>query len=190
MAFTEFEVDEEGAVSGQGKLPRMVADCRANLKTPEALRELIQKFVLIQKTYGMALHDDARMLGPERFALRDLLDDCIELVIMMRVKYEKENTFNMNAPEMGRQVQLQVDIDRWKLTGSLGPNRNLKNNQFSAWLERMAKDRLPAVIRFFGEISKDGVLTPEELAGFGKLLDRLFFSMVIVRGEILSGEME
>jgi hypothetical protein len=69
-------------------------------------------------------------------------------------------------------------------------NRNLKNNQFSIWLERMAKERLPAIIKYFGQISLDGVLTAEEIAGFNKLLDRLFFSMVIVREEILSGEME
>jgi len=52
----------------------------------------------------------------------------------------------------------------------------------------MTKERLPAVLKFFAEISKDGVFTSEETAGLAKLLDRLFFSIVIVREEIASGE--
>ncbi|HMX55521.1 MAG TPA: hypothetical protein PKE49_03295 [Leptospiraceae bacterium] len=190
MSFTELDIDVEGNLNAQGKLPYTLQECRSVVKIPEVLKELVQKFILIQKSYGMALHDDSKMMGNERFTLRDLIDDCIDLVIVMRTKVETDETYAMSAPELGRRAQFQIDLDRWKATGTLGANRNLKNNQFSIWLERMAKERLPAIIKYFGQISLDGVLTAEEIAGFNKLLDRLFFSMVIVREEILSGEME
>ncbi|MCE9598264.1 MAG: hypothetical protein K8S54_09885 [Spirochaetia bacterium] len=190
MAFTEIDIDATGQFSGQGRLPSELSQIIKDIKTIDLFKQLFAKFVELQRSYAQAMHLDKKLIGPERFELMDLLDDCLDLLISVRAKYQPDGVFVMEAPDLGRRLQIQIDFDRWKASGSLGTKRKLTTNQFTDWLKRMTQERLPVVLKYFGEISRDGILTPEELVGLSKLIDRLFFSAVIVREAVSSGEME
>ena len=187
MGFTEVHIGTDGEFTGQGKLPSVLENIQQQSPV-EILRKLVSSFVEVQRSYGIALQSDGRMHGHERFDLISHLDGCMDLIITMRARFEVNEVFVMATPELGRRLQIHIDFDRWRATGSLGERRDLKANSFRMWLDRMTKERLPLVLKYFGEISRDGVFTPQELAGLAKLLDRLFFSIVIVREEIASGE--
>lgn len=187
MGFTEIAITSDGQFTGQGKLESVVEKIRQQ-NAVDILKRLVSTFVEVQRSYGLALQLDGRLHGHERFDLIAHLDQCLDLIIMLRARFEANEVFVMATPELNRRLQIHIDFDRWRASGSLGEKRDLKENRFRAWLDRMTKERLPGVLKFFGEISKDGVFTSQEIAGLGKLLDRLFFSIVIVREEIASGE--
>lgn len=190
MSFTEIDIDPSGQFSGQGRLPSELGTIVKEVKTIEMFKELFARFVELHRSYTQSMHLDKKLIGPERFALIDLLDGCLDLLISIRAKYQPDGVFVLEAPDLGRRLQIQIDFDRWKASGTLGPKRKLTTNHFAEWLKRMTQERLPVVLKYFGEISRDGVLTPEELTGLAKLIDRLFFSVVIVRESVSSGEME
>jgi len=190
MSFTEIDVDLTGEFTGQGRMPFSLAEIKSNIAGVDLLKQLVAKFVEVQKAYGRALHEDNRLLGSERFIVADRLAEALDLVIMMRAKFEHDETFVLSDEQMDRHLQFQLESDRWRATGKLGMRRKFKTHHFSDWLHRMAHERLPGIIRYFAEIARDGVFTPTEVAGLDKLLDRLFFSIVIVREAVVSGEME
>lgn len=187
MGFTEINVGTDGQFTGSGKLGLSIEKIRTQ-NAVELLKKLVSTFVEMQKSYAVALHKDGRMHGHERFDLITHLDDALDLIITLRARFEANEVFVITTPELSRRLQIHIDFDRWTATGSLGEKRDLKENKFRGWLDRMTKERLPAVLKYFGEISRDGVFTSQEIAGLAKLLDRVFFSIVIVREEIASGE--
>lgn len=187
MGFTEISISADGEFTGQGKLDAGLEKIKQQ-NAVDILKRMVATFVEVQKSYAAALVTGGKMHGHERFDLISHLDETLDLIITLRARFESNEVFVMATPELGRRLQIHIDFDRWRASGSLGERRNLKENRFRAWLDRMTKERLPAVLKFFAEISKDGVFTSEETAGLAKLLDRLFFSIVIVREEIASGE--
>lgn len=190
MSFTEIDIDPTGQFRGQGRLPADLSQIVKDFKTIELFKALFAKFVELHRSYMQSVHLDNKLIGPERFALMDLLNDCLDLLISIRARYQPDGVFVLEAPDLGRRLQIQIDFDRWKASGTLGTKRKLTTVHFTEWLNRMTQERLPMILKYFGEISRDGILTPEELAGLAKLIDRLFFSVVIAREGISSGEME
>ena len=83
-------------------------------------------------------------------------------------------------------LDVRLEKNRWTGSGSVGRFRTVNLTRFPDWLEGMYT-RVQNAIAFLGQATADGVLDDGERGSINKMLDRIAFSIILVREVIHAG---
>ncbi len=190
MKRTEIEITSEGYVHASGYF-RITADEPSTGNWKAELSRLVEETSQIRETYGKAMSDDGRLVGDERFRLIEELDDVMDHLIIIRSLIAEKTSFTITDSTINYHHQLNIRIQKkdWEADGTVGYFRKINFKKFGEWLKNLI-EKLQVLIRSLAQAASDGVIDEVERNSLNKILDRMIFSVLIVRHQIERAEIE
>ena len=184
MAFVTLEIDKDGYLKGSGPMPDPVEPHLNPLSV--RLAAFIKKVNQVRELYRIALADDGRMIGQERYEVTRALDGALTQLLALRHALHGDNTMTIRVPKFNFEIQVEVRKRFWEGNGLFGKERRVSNPDFKFWLKRI-QERLLSFVKYLNDAQLDGEIDSKEMAIIIEAIDRIFCNIVIVRDNIESG---
>ena len=183
--YNEVDITEGGGLAIQGSLPDPLP-----LGLDGCLKGFILQLNAIRVQYAKMLESDNKIAGHERLELTKNLDAAMNFIVLARSKIENKSTMTAHVMKFNHRLQISIQDKKWIGQGHLGQFRQIKTHDFPIWLSRIQKERLPNLITFLGKAAEDGKLDAKEKIILARSIDRIIFSILIVRESILNTQLD
>ncbi len=186
---TDIRIAENGDVSASGKVRQLIEEAIVNGDWKQELSGFVREMTEIKKTYIQCISGDGRLVGVERSDLAEQLDDALNHVMMIRALIEGDPNFVIqdNNPRYSHRLDVRMEKNRWNGSGNVGRFRRVNLTKFPQWLDNMYK-KIQELVAYMGVATADGVIDDQEKAKINQMLDRMTFSIILIRDLIQQGE--
>lgn len=186
---TDIQIAGNGDVTASGKIRQLIEEAIVNGDWKQELSGFVKEMTEIKKTYVQCISGDGRLVGVERSDLADQLDDALNHVVMIRALIEGDPNFivqDANSKYTHR-MDVRMEKNRWNGSGNVGKFRRVNLIKFPQWLDSMYK-KIQELVAYMGVATADGVIDAQEKAKINQMLDRMAFSIILIRELIQQGD--
>lgn len=187
MARTDFTIDDEGNLSGDGAL-HAIARAAGGTGLGEAVPLLVRTFQDLEDTYRDALANDGRLLGPERPALVSRFDMLFESALLCwratQPRGGVEWQYEYGEPVCGLRLAVHGSQESWKAGGHFPEGLLDARMRLADGLAGHLRPALQNLLAVLKGILADGKIDGGEREALATALGPFLRDVIILRRQV------